>query len=38
MPLPTIPDYSTYIKTPALIHPSVLKDGHPIEKGIRLIK
>ena len=38
MPLPTIPDYSTCIKTPALIHPSVLKDGHPIEKGVRLIK
>lgn len=38
MPLPTIPDYSTYIKTPALIHPSILKDGHPIEKGVRLIK
>jgi serine/threonine protein kinase len=38
MPLPTIPDYSTCIKTPALIHPSVLKDGHPIEKGVHLIK
>ena len=38
MPLPTIPDYSTCIKTPALIHPSILKDGHPIEKGARLIK
>ena len=38
MPLPTIPDYSTCIKTPALIHPSVLKDGHPIENGVRLIK
>ena len=38
MPLPTIPDYSTCIKTPALIHPSILKDGHPIEKGTRLIK
>lgn len=38
MPLPTIPDYSTCIKTHALIHPAVLKDGHPIEKGARLIK
>lgn len=38
MPLPTIPDYSTYIKTPALVYPSVLKDGHPIEKEGRLIK
>lgn len=38
MPLPTIPDYSTCIKTPALVHPQVLKDGHPIEKGVRLIK
>lgn len=38
MPLPTIPDYSTCIKTPALVHPQVLKGGHPIEKGVRLIK
>lgn len=38
MPLPSIPDYSTCIRTPALIHPLVLKDGHPIEKGSRLIK
>ena len=38
MPLPSIPDYSTCIKTPALVHPAVLKDGHPIEKGVRLIK
>ena len=38
MPLPTIPDYSMCIKTPALIHPSVLKDGHPLENGARLIK
>lgn len=38
MPLPTIPDYSTCIKTPALVHPLVLRDGHPIEKGVRLIK
>ena len=38
MPLPSIPDYSTCIKTPALIHPPVLKDGHPVEKGVRLIK
>ena len=38
MALPTIPDYSTCIKTPALVHPSILKDGHPIEKGFRLIK
>ena len=38
MPLPSIPEYSTCIKTPALIQPSVLKDGHPIEKGVRVIK
>ena len=38
MPLPSIPDYSTCIKTPALVHPPLLKDGHPIEKGVRLIK
>ena len=38
MPLPTIPDYSTCIKTPALVRPAVLKGGHPIEKGVRLIK
>lgn len=38
MPLPSIPEYSTSIKTPALIHPSILDNGHPIEKGVRLIK
>ena len=38
MPLPSIPDYSNCIKTPALVHPPVLSGGHPIEKGVRLIK
>ena len=38
MPVPSIPEYSTCIKTPELVQPSVLKDGHPIEKGVRLIK
>ena len=38
MPLPTIPEYSTSIKTPALVHPTILQGGHPIEKGVRLIK
>lgn len=38
MPLPSIPEYSTSIKIPALVHPSVLDGGHPIENGIRLIK
>ena len=38
MPLPSIPDYSNSIKTPALVHPPVLKGGHPVEKGVRLIK
>ena len=38
MPLPSIPDYINCIKTPALVHPSILKGGHPIEKGARLIK
>ena len=38
MPLPTIPDYISCINTPALVHPSVLKDGHPIENGTRLVK
>ena len=38
MPLPSIPEYSISIKTPALVHPLVLKNGHPIEKGVRLIK
>ena len=38
MPLPSIPEYSTSIKTPALVHPLILKGGHPIEKGVRLIK
>lgn len=38
MPLPSIPEYSTCIKTPSLVHPSVLNGGHPIAKGERLIK
>lgn len=38
MPLPTIPEYSTSIKTPALVHPTILQGGNPIEKGVRLIK
>lgn len=38
MPLPSIPEYCVSIKTPALVHPIVLKNGHPIEKGVRLIK
>ena len=37
MPLPSIPDYSNCIKTPALVHPEVLNGGHPVEKGVRLI-
>ena len=38
MALPTIPEYSDSIKTPALVYPEILQDGHPIEKGVRLIK
>ena len=38
MPLPSIPDYSNCLKTPALVHPQVLKGGHPIGKGDRLTK
>lgn len=38
MPLPTIPDYTISIKTPQLVHPSILSDGHPIEKGSNVIK
>ena len=38
MPLPSIPEYSTSIKTPALVHPPVLKGGHPIECGVRIVK
>ncbi len=38
MPLPSIPDYSNCIKTPELVHPAVLKGGHPIVKGVRLVK
>lgn len=38
MPLPSIPEYSTSIKTPALIHPAILAGGHPIEKGERIVK
>lgn len=38
MPLPSIPEYSTSIKTPQLVRPSILDGGHPIEKGVRIIK
>lgn len=38
MPLPTIPDYTISIKTPQLVYPSILSDGHPIEKGSNVIK
>ena len=38
MSLPTIPEYTTSIKAPALVHPQVLRGGHPIEKGMRVIK
>lgn len=38
MPLPSIPEYSTSIKMPQLVHPSILKGGHPIIKGINTIK
>ncbi len=38
MALPSIPDYCVSIKTPQLIHPAILSGGHPIEKGMNLIK
>jgi hypothetical protein len=38
MPLPSIPDYSAAIKTPQLVHPNVLKGGHPVVKGVNTIK
>ena len=38
MPLPTIPEYSTSIEVQSLVLPEVLKGGHPIAKGTRLIK
>lgn len=38
MPLPSIPDYTISIKTPQLVHPPVLANGHPIEKGSNVIK
>lgn len=38
MPLPSIPEYSTAIQTPELIHPAILKGGHPIEKRNRMIR
>ena len=38
MSLPSIPDYSIAIKTPQLVHPSILKGGHPIENGSDVIK
>lgn len=38
MPQPSIPDYSISIKTPQLVHPPILANGHPIEKGNNVIK
>lgn len=38
MSLPSIPEYSTAIKTSALIHPAVLQGGHPVEKNNRMIR
>lgn len=38
MALPSIPDYSTAIKTPQLVHPEILKGGHPVQKGAITIK
>lgn len=38
MPLPSIPDYSMAIKTPRLVHPDILKGGHPIKNGTNIIK
>ncbi len=38
MALPSIPEYSTAIKTSALVHPVILKGGHPIKKDNRLMK
>ena len=38
MPLPSIPDYSNYIRTPQMVHPHDLQDGHPIEKGMNVVK
>lgn len=37
MPLPTIPEYSTSIKTPAFVRPHVLDGGHPFLSGERVI-
>lgn len=38
MPLPSIPDYNTSIKNSALVRPTILRGGHPIKKGERLVK
>lgn len=38
MPLPSIPDYTVSIKTPQLVRPNILANGHPIEKGNNVIK
>lgn len=38
MSLPSIPDYSTAIRTPGLIHPTILQGGHPILKRDRMIR
>ena len=38
MPLPTIPDYTSSIKVPQLVHPPLLQGGHPVEKGNNVVK
>ena len=38
MPLPSIPEYNTYIRTQELVLPAILKDGHPVERRGHLIK
>lgn len=38
MALPSIPEYNASISNPQLLHPAVLKNGHPLSKGSRLMK
>ena len=38
MSLPTIPEYSSCINNPMLIRPVVLNGGHPLTKGMRIMK
>lgn len=38
MALPTIPEYNSCITNPALVRPDILKGGHPMTRGSRMVK